>query len=317
MLKDIKGFSLIELSIVILIIGVVVASIAAGDTLVRNSQLQSVIVDLQGFKASYDEFGLKYQAVPGDMSNALSYWPADGQCLATVSGNEGVCNGNGDSLIQVGCDPVSDEVNKALKHLSLAGMINTAIPVISTTLVPLVVGVTAPASRISGAGYFYASIWGCGALSTSVVDATINLIVLGKPSTDPSYTTLMNSALTPVDAFTIDQKIDDAVLLSQNSLLDNFIASAFAAKIGGGGGGGGCGGGGGGLGIGGKGGGNCPPPPPPVYSKASGASTGKIRVQPGIESATNNCTENMANGDTGYNLTITVDACTLEFSMRN
>jgi prepilin-type N-terminal cleavage/methylation domain-containing protein len=69
------GFTLVELSIVIVIIGLIVAGVTAGQSLVAAAKIQSQITELKKYEVAYNIFKLEYNAVPGDMSNAISYWP--------------------------------------------------------------------------------------------------------------------------------------------------------------------------------------------------------------------------------------------------
>ncbi|MFI4984234.1 MAG: type II secretion system protein, partial [Rickettsiales bacterium] len=69
-----RGFTLVELSIVIVIIGFLVAGIAAGANMVKQAEIRSVITDLQSYQTAYNNFVAKYNAVPGDMTTASSFW---------------------------------------------------------------------------------------------------------------------------------------------------------------------------------------------------------------------------------------------------
>ena len=82
-----SGFTLVELSVVIVIIGLIIAAVVAGKELIRNAQLQSIIKDAQGYQAAIRAFQLRYKAFPGDMDDATDYWPGE------------TTNGNGDGRI--------------------------------------------------------------------------------------------------------------------------------------------------------------------------------------------------------------------------
>lgn len=68
-----SGFTLVELSIVIVIIGLVLAGIVGGQTLVRQAQLKSIASDINSFNIAINTFKLEYKSVPSDMNNAESY----------------------------------------------------------------------------------------------------------------------------------------------------------------------------------------------------------------------------------------------------
>lgn len=204
-LKNIKkqGFTLVELSIVIVIIGFLVAGIAAGSNMIKQAQIRSVILDLQNYQTSFNNFKAKYGGVPGDISKASSYWPNAGQCTDTLL-NLPLCNGNDDGQIEYDDGSGNTEVVRTLKHLSLAGMINSLIPAITATPDPLIPGSNAPVSKISGAGYFFVYYQAINE----------NVAILGKPiqGVSPGFPVLTDGAMTPEDAFNIDQKIDDGII---------------------------------------------------------------------------------------------------------
>lgn len=212
-----QGFTLVELSIVIIIIGFLIAGIASGQSLIRQAQLNSIITDMQNYQTAYNAFIQRYSSVPGDMVNPDAYWPAGSGGCAITAGN---CNGNGDGLIQFNAG-VNDESYAAWRQLSLAGII-----IAGTSAMPdawdgvEVVGETVPASKISGAGWILtggANIiggtkfgHGAGTYQPDVpsqwFDGVTNAVYLGKPS---STSGLAGAAINSKDAFNIDQKIDD------------------------------------------------------------------------------------------------------------
>ena len=72
------GFTLIELSIVLVIIGLVVGGIFVGKELVRASQLNSVLRDLDKYNSAVLTFKDKYGHLPGDIPNATQFWGSAG-----------------------------------------------------------------------------------------------------------------------------------------------------------------------------------------------------------------------------------------------
>jgi len=90
-LKSQKGFTLVELSIVIVIIGLIVAGVVGGQTLVKQAKLRSVIADVYKVQTALNAFYLEYAALPGDMPNASDFWT-------------GAYDGNGNNRIDQGAN---------------------------------------------------------------------------------------------------------------------------------------------------------------------------------------------------------------------
>jgi prepilin-type N-terminal cleavage/methylation domain-containing protein len=63
-----QGFTLIELSIVLVIIGLLIAGITSGAAMIKQSQLRSIINEMTNYKISYINFVSKYNAVPRDFN---------------------------------------------------------------------------------------------------------------------------------------------------------------------------------------------------------------------------------------------------------
>ena len=101
-----QGFSLVELSIVLVILGLLTGGILAGQSLIRASQLRAVTTEHDRYVAAVQTFRDKYFALPGDMTNATKFWgAADGgdgigfDCRGAETADIRTCNGNGDGRI--------------------------------------------------------------------------------------------------------------------------------------------------------------------------------------------------------------------------
>ncbi|MDA0781256.1 MAG: prepilin-type N-terminal cleavage/methylation domain-containing protein [Rickettsiales bacterium] len=111
--KTENGFTLIELSMVIVIIGLIVAGIVGGQDLVQHSRILSQVSDLKKYEIAYNTFKLQFNAIPGDFNKASQYW-------------SGVQGGNGNNMLnepEYGYDN-SYENLKFFQHLSEATLIN-------------------------------------------------------------------------------------------------------------------------------------------------------------------------------------------------
>lgn len=65
-----RGFSLVELSIVLVILGLLTGGILAGQSLIRAAELRSVTTEYGRWVTAMHSFRDKYMAIPGDMRDA-------------------------------------------------------------------------------------------------------------------------------------------------------------------------------------------------------------------------------------------------------
>lgn len=120
-----KGFTLIELSLVIVVIGLLAGGILGGRSLLRASELRGIDADMQRYVTATNTFINKYSALPGDFSNATSYWgvahATAGTCKTTPSTTSATCNGDNNGIID--SSAASVEFFRYWQHLSNAGLI--------------------------------------------------------------------------------------------------------------------------------------------------------------------------------------------------
>ena len=114
-----NGFSLVELSIVLVILGLLVGGILVGKSLIQASELRSVSQDITKVQTAIAAFRDKYFAYPGDMTNATAFWGKDAVNCNGNSGTAvtpGTCNGDGGSTY------AGNEIYRFWDHLALAGL---------------------------------------------------------------------------------------------------------------------------------------------------------------------------------------------------
>jgi prepilin-type N-terminal cleavage/methylation domain-containing protein len=69
-----SGFTLVELSIVLMIIGLLVSGILVGKDMIRAAELRSITSEKDQFQTAVNLFKNKYLGLPGDLSNATAFW---------------------------------------------------------------------------------------------------------------------------------------------------------------------------------------------------------------------------------------------------
>jgi prepilin-type N-terminal cleavage/methylation domain-containing protein len=116
-----QGFSLVELSIVLVILGLLVGGILGGQSLIRASELRSIVAEMENFSTAINSFREKHQALPGDLANAYQFWGAP--CGTDTSDMAVGCNGDGNGYIALSGN---GEGVKIWEHLALAQMIEGA-----------------------------------------------------------------------------------------------------------------------------------------------------------------------------------------------
>lgn len=202
-----SAFSLIELSIVLIIIGLLIAGVTGGASLVRSAELRAVVGEARGYAVAVNSFYTQYNDYPGD--------------YATVIGN-GVA-GDGDATIEYYGDGTNaSESANAWIVLRTIGAIDTitstSAPTAATTSPTW--GTTAPASKIKSSGWAFDYRNNDAAPYTNESSSQNVVVLTGTIGTGVTAddTTLVNTstgvnvataAIYATDALSIDTKVDD------------------------------------------------------------------------------------------------------------
>src|SRR5438094_413261 len=78
------GFTLVEIAIVLVIIGLLLGGILKGQEMITQAKIKNVIADFSGVSAAYHGYQDRYRAIPGDDPNAGTRWTT---APAAVSGS--------------------------------------------------------------------------------------------------------------------------------------------------------------------------------------------------------------------------------------
>jgi len=87
-----NGFTLIELSIVLVIIGLIVGGILVGQDLIKAAEVRAQISQIEKYNSAVNTFRAKFQAIPGDMaiSTANQFgFTIGGGCNGSLSERDG------------------------------------------------------------------------------------------------------------------------------------------------------------------------------------------------------------------------------------
>ena len=150
------GFSLVELSIVLVILGLLVGGVLSGQSLIRAAELRAVTNEYQRYVTGVYAFRDKYFALPGDMPYATNFWGTSANCPGTQtqgSTTPATCNGNGDGVLYPSA--TSNEPFRLWQHLANAGLLEGSYSgVRSDTNDWATSRANAPSSKVSSGVWF-------------------------------------------------------------------------------------------------------------------------------------------------------------------
>jgi len=112
-----RGFTLLEIVIVLLIVGFLLAGVLKGQEMITSAKVKRLAGQLDEIRAAYLGFEDRYKALPGDYAGANATLNCAGTCLF----------GNGDSRIRANESPVNgSQVHEDLlvwTHLASSGFL--------------------------------------------------------------------------------------------------------------------------------------------------------------------------------------------------
>ncbi len=216
-----RGFTLIEFSIVLIIVGLVAAGIVVGRSMIDNAEMRVVATEMNVYATAYKEFLEKYQAIPGDMNNATNYWFADDSCPATASNTTPktpTCDGDGNGMIGDWTNTATATADserewfRAWQQLANSGLIEGQFTGTSGSGSPteVLVGINAPLSKTGKGGWTLLYMASDGTTDTAFYNSAMasHVLIYGGQTTG-SFTE--TPILLPTQMKSIDEKIDDSM----------------------------------------------------------------------------------------------------------
>lgn len=217
-----SAFSLIELSIVLIILGLLVGGILTGQNLIRAAGLRKITTEREHYHIALTQFKDKYFALPGDMDNATRFWGAAhataATCITTIGTGTQTCNGDGNGIIKhsAGGPLQRSEGYMFWEHLVNAGIITGGYTGMSgssgsTHDIP---EENVPTSGLSSNGGWNIEEYGGMFTAYNGIDFNtyygINHFEYGSYDSTADHDTDA-PIITNAEAYNIDQKLDDGM----------------------------------------------------------------------------------------------------------
>ena len=196
-----KGFTLIEIAIVLVIIGLLLGGVLKGQELITGARVRNLISQQDGIKASFFGFQDRYRALPGDYAAAN----------VNIAGVNIVGNGNG--RIEAGTGGAIHEEILVWNHLTSAGFLNGSYTMANSS-------VAAPAPTNNPVNPYSVYL-------TLAYDANYGT------GTPPSKHNLKTGSQVPVEIMAeVDRKIDDGQPYAGGFQFSTYAPTGFTAPVG-------------------------------------------------------------------------------------
>lgn len=196
-----SGFTLVELSIVLVIIGLIIGGVLVGQDMIKSAEVRATLGQVEKYNSSVNTFRSKYNnQAPGDV-NAITVTNFGFTARSGAAGHgdgNGLLEGCSAAATVAGCETVLFWSDLAFANLIEGGPFTTATDALTAVAAGAQTTVFPPA-RLARGNYF-----------TVFSASGLNYYQLaGITSTDATGVYTLTNALTPAEAFNMDSKIDD------------------------------------------------------------------------------------------------------------
>ncbi|MBY0354182.1 MAG: prepilin-type N-terminal cleavage/methylation domain-containing protein [Rickettsiales bacterium] len=215
-----QGFTLIELSIVLVIIGLIAGGILVGQDMIKGAEIRSTVKQVEQINAAMNTFRDKYRFLPGDITSTAAAQ------FGFAARTGAVGRGDGNSYIEGGAaaaTALNSETVLVWRDLNLVGLLDGSFTVGADAA-------AAPANPDAVKTFLPEAKLGRGNVITVYSATGNNFYQIGgieSASATPGLPVLRPS-MTPQEAFNLDQKLDDGRPTTGSSrAMDSLAASAL------------------------------------------------------------------------------------------
>ena len=204
------GFTLVELAIVLVIIGLIIGGVLVGQDMIKAAEVRATAGQIEKYNATVNTFRDKYQFIPGDLTKTAAARFGFPPIAPGTPRTGAVGHGDGNGLLEgcsataatgipvAGCETIMFWLDLNSANL-IDGSFTTATDGFVTAADPDAVKALLPGAKL-GRGNMV-SVYGFRGLNYYQLGGVTAISAAGVPT--------VTNTLTPQEAFNIDAKIDD------------------------------------------------------------------------------------------------------------
>src|SRR3979409_1331099 len=122
--SKVQGFTLVEIAIVLVIIGLLLGGILKGQEMITQAKIKNVIADFSGISAAYHGYVDRYKKIPGDDPCAGGTVTL-GNCGTTTGRWTGATAGDGNGIV---AGPLARHTHRPHQYQRVAPVVGSPAP---------------------------------------------------------------------------------------------------------------------------------------------------------------------------------------------